>query len=92
MRLIIATGISGSGRKEYLSKWEEYCRIRGKRVKVYHVGELMFKLAKDMGLNFNPINILNGDQDILHILRTSVLNRILAEISNKDKYQYIDSR
>jgi len=89
MKLIIATGISGCGRKEYLSKWAKYCEQHGKKVKVYHVGEMMFQLADSMGLKLNKDNILNVETDMLHVLRTSVLNRILAELSDDVNYDAV---
>lgn len=85
MKLVIVTGISGCNRKEYLNKWENYCKERGKKVKIFHVGELMFKHAYEIGLELNSENILNADPDLLHALRSAVFKGILAEISGSLK-------
>ena len=85
MKLIIVTGISGCNRKEYLDKWESYCEARGKKVKIFNVGEMMFKHAYEIGLELNSENILNADPDLLHALRSAVFKGILAEISGELK-------
>lgn len=79
-RTVIATGIPGCGRKDYLKKWETYARDRGKHIKVFLVGEMMFRHAREAGLHLNDINILNCDRDYLDILRSAVFNKILAII------------
>jgi len=80
-KLIVTTGISGCGRKEYLRCWEEYARDRDKKVKVFHVGEMMLKHAQEMSLNLKGANILNADRDLLDVLRSAVFKGVLAEMS-----------
>ena len=41
-KLIWATGIPGCGGKRHLKEWQQYCESQGKKVKIYHIGELMF--------------------------------------------------
>ncbi|MDP3947823.1 MAG: hypothetical protein Q8Q41_04010 [bacterium] len=81
-KIIVATGISGCGRKGYLEAWERYAKRRGKRVKVFSVGELIFKHAETIGMTLNAENILNVNLDTLQALRSAVLTRILDEVAD----------
>ena len=90
MNLVIATGISGCGEKEFLAKWEKYCNEHGKRVKVFHTGDLVFKHHEDIGVNLNLTNVLNVDLGRLQTARSAVLKGILAEITDyPDKYDVV---
>ncbi|OGZ96727.1 MAG: hypothetical protein A3I44_00455 [Candidatus Sungbacteria bacterium RIFCSPLOWO2_02_FULL_51_17] len=84
-KLIITTGISGCGRPEYLETWEEHCRERGKKVKVFHMGGLMKEHAREMALDLPEDNILNIDNKRLDILRSAVSKGILAELKHEYK-------
>lgn len=89
-KVIIVTGIPGCGRKDYLKKWEAYAQSRGKKVKVFHVGEMMFRHAREIGLHLDGSNILNGDRDFLDVLRSAVFQIILAEmLKSKDEYEAV---
>lgn len=81
MKTVIATGISGCGRKDYLKQWEAYCRERGKNVKVFPVGEMIFEEAERIGCELNKENILNGDPDFLNALHLAVFHKIRGEIA-----------
>lgn len=83
-KLIVATGISGCGRKEYLGAWESYAKRLGKKVKIFSVGEMIFKHAEEIGLSLNPENILNVNLDTLQALRSAVLTSILDEVADAD--------
>src|SRR3989344_4670218 len=75
MKLILTTGISGVGEKKYLKEWEDYCARRGKRVRVFYVGEAMLKHA---------------DKDLLQMNRSAVFAGILSDISaNSENYDAI---
>lgn len=79
-KTVIVTGIPGCGRKDYLKKLEEYARNRGKKVKVFLVGEMMFEHAREVGFDLDDANILNADRDFLDVLRSAVFQKIWAEI------------
>lgn len=78
--LIIATGISGCGRKEHLKTWERFCDRNGKRVKVYHVGEMLFAHAKKTGIYITQEKVLNTNPDVLTALRSAVFEYILGRL------------
>lgn len=83
--LIIATSISGSGRKEYLNELTEYAKKFGKKVKIYHVGQMLFEHAKNVGIHLTPENVLNANPSVIHAVRGAVFESILANISKDRK-------
>lgn len=84
-RIIIATGISGSGRKEYLDKFAKYSASLGKKVKIYHVGQMMLELAERDGLNITPKNILNTNRHTMQALRSAVYESIIRTLKEDHK-------
>ena len=90
MKLILATGISGVGEKKYLKEWEDYCSKRGKKVKVFHVGEMMLEHAYSCGIKLNKKNFLNADKDLLQMNRSAVFTGILSDIfANEQNYDAV---
>ena len=84
-KVIICTGISGSGRKEYLDRFVLYAEKLGKKVKVHHVGQLMIERAKRDGLNITPKNILNTNRHTMQALRSGVYESILRGFKDDHK-------
>jgi len=82
----IVTGISGSGRSEYIGKVEECCRKAGKQLKVFNTGEMMFETARTLGFEIWEEKILDLSTSTLNYLRAAVFERILGEV---DKYENI---
>ncbi|MBI5149080.1 AAA family ATPase [Candidatus Pacearchaeota archaeon] len=80
--LILTTGVSGCGEKEYLKTFVEFARKKGKKALVYAIGEMMFSHAHDVGLNITRENILNANPNTLNSLRGAVLEKILANLEN----------
>ena len=90
MKLILTTGISGVGEKKYLKEWEDYCGKRGKKVKVFNVGELMLKHAHSCGIKLQKKNFLNADKDLLQMDRSAVFAGILADLAvNSGSYDAV---
>ena len=85
VKVIICTGISGSGRKEYLDRFAEDSGKLGKKVKVYHVGQMMIERAKRDGLNITPKNILNTNRHTMQALRSGVYESILRNFKEDHK-------
>lgn len=82
--LVITTSISGSGRKQYLNDLAEYSKKLGKKVKVYHVGQMLFEHAKKVGIHLTPENVLNANPSVIHAVRGAVFENILANL-DKDR-------
>lgn len=83
--LVIATSISGSGRKEYLNNLEEYAKKLGKKVKIYHVGQMLFEHAKKVGVHLTPKNVLNANPSVISAIRGAVFENILANLPKDRK-------
>ncbi len=85
--LIIATAISGSGRKGYLKEFEEFAKSHRKKVKIYYVGDMLFEQAKKIGVPITAENVLNTNPFVLSSLRSAVFENILITLP-KDLKQY----
>ena len=79
--LIITTAISGSGRGEYLEALVRHARRTKKKIKIYHVGDLLFEHAKKTGINVTPENILNSNPAVINALRSAIFENIMADLS-----------
>lgn len=78
--LIIATAISGSGRKEYLQEFEKYAKRHKKSVKIYYVGDMLFEQAKKISFPITAENVLNTNPFVLSSLRSAVFENILITL------------
>ena len=76
--LIVTTAISGSGRNEYLEKLLAYSGKAQKKIKIYHVGDMLFDHAKKTGVNLTPENVLNSNPAVINAIRSAVFENILA--------------
>ena len=78
--LIITTAISGSGRGEYLEGLVRLTARNRKKIKIYHVGDLLFEHAKKTGINVTPENILNSNPAVINALRSAIFENIIADL------------
>lgn len=78
--LVVVTSVSGSGRKEYLDKFAKYAEQQGKKVKIYHVGRMLFEHADKVGIHLTPENILNTNPSAINAVRSAVFETILANL------------
>src|SRR3989338_6916669 len=78
--LIITTAISGSGRSEYLEGLREYALRNKKKIKIYHIGDMLFEHAKKTGLHLTQENILNSNPAVINAVRGAVFEAIIAEL------------
>ncbi len=83
--LVIVTSISGSGRKEYLNKVSKYAEKQGKKIKIYHVGQMLFEHAQKVGVYLTPENILNANPSTINAIRGAVFESILANLPKDRK-------
>lgn len=79
-KLIITTAISGSRRKEYLEKFEERAKKEGKKIKIYHVGQMMLDHSHFIGVNFTAENVLNAPPSVINAVRSAVFEKIAGEL------------
>ena len=78
--IVVTTAISGSGEKQYLAKFEKYATDKGKKIKIFNVGEMILERAKLSRQKINPNNILNMRPDTMQALRSGVFENILREV------------
>ena len=79
--LVIATGISGCGRKNFLNKFEKFAEKKQKSVKVFNIGEMLLKQAKKIKLSINLENVLNTNPHVISSLRSAVFENVLSSLS-----------
>lgn len=85
--LIITTGISGCGRKEFLALLEKFAKSHKKGVKNYNVGQMLFEHAEKIGITLTPENILNTNPGVINSLRSAVFENVLSSLK-KDLKTY----
>ena len=81
---IFCTGISGSGRAEYLRefvKWSE--EKHSQNIKMINIGDLMFETAKKLGQDIKEEKILDLSELTLKWLRAAVFERVIGEVEKK---------
>ena len=81
MKIVFATGVSGCHKKIYSEKNIEYSVNRGKKVKVFNIGDMMIQHSYDIGYPLNPKNVLHADKAYLAALRSAVFTNIANEIN-----------
>ncbi len=83
--IVLVTGISGSGRKEYVERVVEFAAQKKKNIRVFSVGKMLLEQAENMDMDITRENILNSAPYALKALRSAVFEKIKAAIrSHKD--------
>lgn len=77
---VITTAISGSGEKAYLDRFLKYSETRGRKVKIYHPGEMLFEHAARRGVRMTRAKVLKTNPHTLEERRSTVFERILSDI------------
>ncbi|OYT61851.1 MAG: hypothetical protein B6U69_02815 [Thermofilum sp. ex4484_15] len=88
---VVCTGISGSGRVEYLNKVITASRKEGKPLELMNIGEMMFEAAKRLGREIKEEKILDIPQPTLDWLRAAVFEQVLRRIYSNEGRDYIIS-
>jgi adenylate kinase len=79
-RRIVVTGQVGVDKRPYLDQVATLAEQRGERIKVYHVGNMMYAEAPDVRRG----QILDLPRARLHSLRRAVFKDILADVSEHE--------
>lgn len=81
-KLVLATGISGCGRKEvFLPIFEDFCQKNGKKVKIYNVGDMIPLWAWENAREELPAeNILFVNKQSMGLAHAGVLKDILVSL------------
>lgn len=76
MKVILATGIAGVGKNEYLNSFLKICEKNKKRCQVISLGKIIFDIAGEMGINVSENKILNLPRSTLKALTSLALERL----------------
>ena len=79
---IISTGISGTGRMEWLRQVVGLARGRGLNVALYDVRETMFEISRAVGEPVEEETILDMFPRALVLLRAAALEQICSSIES----------
>jgi len=87
MLKILATGISGSEREDYLNAVRDYAANLQppKKIEVMSVGQRMHDKSEKLGLKFDPEKILDAAPAHLTALRAAVFEEILGYVEQEKK-------
>lgn len=81
-KVIWATGSSGCGKNEFLTDYEKDCTERGKKIKIWPIGQMIFEWAKKNNIYLTPENVLNSPPHVLSPLRSAVFEHILGRLKS----------
>ncbi|MCW1296797.1 MAG: ATP-binding protein [Candidatus Parvarchaeota archaeon] len=81
---IFCTGIHGSNRRNYIKKFEDYCKERGKTVKHLDVAHTMFDIGRSLDIPLSKEKILDLDDLALKFLRSAAFERIISQVGDED--------
>ena len=89
--IVVTTSISGSSRDGYSQRFMRLTGSLGKKVKEFHVGDMLLEHAKLIGIRMTPKNVLNTNKQALSAIRSAVFEKILSEVPDllKDGYSIV---
>ena len=79
--IIIATGITGSGRTDYIRKVRDFAKKRGRDIEIIDIGPRMFHKAEQLRVRIPENKILDLDPLALGFLRATTFEEVLGAIS-----------
>jgi adenylate kinase len=78
--IVWCTGISGSGRKDYLREVETYFHQQGQRCKVFEFGDLLAKVQGETRIADDATTLLDGNPVVLNVQRLAAFGRLMDEL------------
>ena len=82
--LVWCTGISGSGRTDYLLEAAEAVRASGKTAEVIDIGKLLDTVPPNLRVGTNGTELLDGNEDVLRLHRAYALHALEVQIANSN--------
>lgn len=73
---IIVTGISNSGRREFMEDFERLCREKQADISFFDIGTVMKQTAKESGIDFTDLKVLDSDATVLSLARRTAFYKI----------------
>lgn len=78
--IVWCSGISGSGRKDYLREVASYFAQRGQRCRVFEFGELLAKVQDETRIADDATTLLDGNPVVLEVQRKAAFARLMDEL------------
>ena len=78
--IVWCSGISGSGRKDYLREVAGYFAERGERCQVFEFGEMLAKVQDETRLADDATTLLDGNPVVLNVQRRAAFRRLVDEL------------
>ncbi len=78
--IIWCSGISGSGRKDYLREVAAYFEEQGQRCRVFEFGELLAKVQGETRIADDATTLLDGNPVVLDVQRSAAFRRLVDEL------------
>src|SRR4051812_40395346 len=75
--IIWCSGISGSGRKDYLREVAAYFAERGQRCEVFEFGDILAKVQDETRLADDATTLLDGNPVVLKVQRRAAFRRMM---------------
>lgn len=79
--VIVATGISGTGEKQYSADLKAIAQNRKQIIHIFNVGEMILEQARKLGIRITKEKVLNMHRDTIRALRADVFDIILSELT-----------
>ncbi len=79
--LIFITGISGSGKQQYINEVQDIARDKGQTLDIYHLGDTMYHAAAEIGHPITDGRILDVGPPLLDYLRTIAIKDIMLKMN-----------
>jgi len=76
---IIVTGISNSGRREFMEEFEKLCRQKGADISFFDIGTVMKETGRESGIDFTDQKVLDSDATVLSLARRTAFYKISLE-------------
>lgn len=75
----MVTGISNSGRREFMRDFEALCRKKKAGISFHDIGTVMKETAKESGIEFTDLKVLDSDPTVLSLARRTAFYKISLE-------------
>ena len=78
--IVWCSGISGSGRKDYLREVAGYFAEQGQRCEVFEFGDLLAKVQGETRIADDATTLLDGNPVVLDVQRKAAFRRLMEEL------------
>ena len=84
----MVTGVSNSGRREFMEEFERLCRKKKADISFFDIGTVMKQTGKESGIDFTDLKVLDSDATVLSLARRTAFYKISLE-SQKTQHSVV---